>query len=219
MLYFVATPIGNLGDLTERVRETLSRVDFIVAEDTRQTRKILDKLQIQAKKLVSLHEHTSRAKIDWLIGELKTGKSAAYLSDAGTPNLSDPGGRLAQAAYESEIEVSPIPGPSALTALISVAPFSSSQFIFLGFFPKKKGREKLINQIKDSKIPVFFFESPYRIKKTLNLLKERMPYAKILIGRELTKIYEEIIWQNLADLDIDQIREQGEFVIGLHLPK
>jgi 16S rRNA (cytidine1402-2'-O)-methyltransferase len=218
MLFFVATPIGNLGDLTERVRETLSRVDFIVAEDTRQTSKILQKLNI-SKKLISLHEHTSRAKVDRLIDELKLGKSAAYLSDAGTPNLSDPGGKLAQAAYENKIKISPIPGPSALTALISVAPFNCSQFIFLGFFPKKKGREKLIGQIKKSVLPVFFFESPHRIRKTLALLKDRLPYAKILIGRELTKIYEEIIWQNLADLDIGKIREEGEFVVGLHLPK
>ena len=218
MLFFVATPIGNLGDLTERVREILSRVDFIVAEDTRQTSKILQKLNI-SKKLISLHQHSSDAKINWLIGELKSGKSAAYICDAGTPNLSDPGGKLAQAAYENKIKVSPIPGPSALTALISVAPFNCSQFIFLGFFPKKKGREKLIDQIKKSALPVFFFESSHRIRKTLALLKNHLPDAKILIGRELTKVYEEMIWQNLADLNIDKIREEGEFVVGLHLPK
>lgn len=146
---------------------------------------------------------------------LKAGKSAAYLSDAGTPNISDPGGKLVEFALKNDIAVSPIPGPSSLTTLISVAPFACSNFVFLGYFPKKKGREKIIEKIKNYDMPVFFFESPYRIKKTLNHLKERLEGYHILIGRELTKKFEEIIFCDLNNPGLQNITEKGEFVFAL----
>jgi len=215
MLYLVSTPIGNLGDVTFRATEILKSVDFILAEDTRQTGKLLQRYEIRTR-LVSFHEHASDEKINWVISQLKEEKDIALVSDAGTPNLSDPGGKLVEATLKSGVLVSPIPGPSALTALISVAPFACSQFIFLGYFPKKKGRQTMIKTIKNSEHPVFFYESPHRIIKTLNFLKDNLDEYKILIGRELTKKFEEIRFFDLkSQKDIDTIKEQGEFVFSL----
>lgn len=215
MLYLVSTPIGNLDDMTFRGVSTLNKVDLILAEDTRQTQKILQKYNI-ATKTVSFHEHTFDNKIDWVIKQLNDGKHIALVSDAGTPNLSDPGGKLVESAIGQGIEVSPIPGPSALTALISVAPFSCSNFLFLGYFPKKKGRQTMIKTIKSSDYPVFFYESPHRIKKTLVFLHENLDEFNILVGRELTKKFEEICFFDLKDtIEIDKIRLQGEFVFSL----
>lgn len=214
MLYVVATPIGNLGDLSSRAIETISNVDFILSEDTRVSSKILAHLGIR-KPLISLHEHTSGEKLDQIITRLKD-EDAAFVSDAGTPNISDPGGRFLEKVYNNEIEVSPIPGPSALTTLLSVAPFPADQFLFMGYFPKKKGRQKMIAFIKETEIPIIFYESPHRIKKTLILLSEGLPERSILIGRELTKKFEQITILKLNDLDgINSIREQGEFAIAI----
>lgn len=215
MLYLVSTPIGNLGDITFRATEILKSVDLILAEDTRQTGKLIQKYEIGTK-LVSFHEHASDEKINWVISQLKDKKDIALVSDAGTPNLSDPGGKLVEKTLKSGLPVSPIPGPSALTALISVAPFACSQFIFLGYFPKKKGRQTMIKTIKDSEYPIFFYESPHRIVKTLNFLKENLDGFSILLGRELTKKFEEVRFFNLMEqAEIDTIREQGEFVFSL----
>lgn len=215
MLYLVSTPIGNLGDITFRATDTLRSVDLILAEDTRQTGKLLQKYEIRTR-LISFHEHASDEKINWVILQLKKEKDVALVSDAGTPNLSDPGGKLVEEALKSGVTVSPIPGPSALTALIAVAPFACSQFTFFGYFPKKKGRQTMIKTIKESEYPVFFYESPHRIIKTLNLLKDNLDGFNILIGRELTKKFEEIRFFDLkSQKDIDTIREQGEFVFSL----
>ena len=215
MLYLVSTPIGNLGDITIRATDVLKSVDLILAEDTRQTGKILQRFKIESK-LVSFHEHASEEKLEWVISKLKEGKKIALVSDAGVPNLSDPGGKLVEQALKHQIQVSPIPGPSALTALISVAPFACSQFIFLGYFPKKKGRQTMIKTIQESDHPIFFYESPHRITKTLNFLKDHLEGFNILIGRELTKKFEEIRFFDLmSQSDIDTIRAQGEFVFSL----
>lgn len=210
----LATPIGNLEDLSDRAKRILAEVDLVVAEDTRRSAKILNYLNI-SKPLISVHEHTSSEKISHIISELSKGKSIAYLSDAGTPGLADPGGKLVSAALKEEIKVTPIPGPSALTTLISAAPFEVSEFLFLGYFPKKKGREKIIEKITSAKMPVFFYESPHRIIKTLEHLKNRLDDYNVLIGRELTKVFEEIIFTNLDDPELIKIRPQGEFVIAL----
>lgn len=216
ILYIVATPIGNLEDLTFRAKRILSEVDFILAEDTRQTRKLLSRYQLN-KALVSFHEHSDNKKLDWVIKNLKAGIDIAYVSDGGTPNLCDPGGKLTAAALASGVKVSPIPGPSPLLALISVAPFSCSDFIFKGFFPKKKGREKMIEFIKRQDVPIFFFESPYRIQKTIGFLAEKLTGYKILIGRELTKQFEEVVYTDLTNEDsLGKIMPKGEFVMGLH---
>jgi len=214
MLYFLSTPIGNLGDLSERAKEILAAAELVLAEDTRQAGKILAHLGLR-KKTVSLHEHTGTAKIDWVVAQIKSGQEAVYLSDAGTPGLSDPGGKLAAAALASEVEISPVPGPSALTALISVAPFSCQNFIFLGYFPKKKGRQKMLATIEKAKMPIFFYESPHRIQKTVQLLADNLADYKILIGRELTKKFEQVIFADLSDKLAESVRPQGEFVFAL----
>ncbi len=217
MLYIVATPIGNLEDISARALKTLSEVDYILCEDTRQTHKLLDKYNISGR-LVSLHEHTNEQKIMGIVEDLKNGKNVAYVSDAGTPNLSDPGGKLLEFAYREGLEVSPIPGASALSALISIAPFPCSDFCFIGYFPKKKGRQTLVKELSEAKNPVFFFESPKRIHKTLQLLNVSLPSKKVLIGRELTKIFEQLIILDLSLDNVDNISnipEKGEFVLAI----
>jgi len=216
MLYLVATPIGNLEDITARAGKILNGVDFVLAEDTRRTGILLKHLGVD-KKIISFHEHSNSEKLNWIIDQLSNCKiSVAYVSDAGTPNLSDPGGKLVEAAYENGIEVSPIPGPSALTALISIAPFSCSQFQFMGYFPKKKGREKMAEYVKNQDMPLFFLESPYRIHKTLEFLAARLPNYHILVGRELTKKFEQIVFSDLQDdKTLKAMPAKGEFVFAL----
>jgi len=218
MLYMVSTPIGNLSDITLRAKEVLQLVDYIVCEDTRQTKKLLDRYSITNKKLVSLHEHSSQQKIEEIVEDLRNENNIAYASDSGTPNLSDPGGKLVELAYSSQIKISPIPGPSALAALISVAPFSCSNFKFIGFFPRKKGRASLVKQMSEAKSPVFFYESPKRVRKTLLYLYENLNNKKVLVGRELTKIYEEVKVLDLSRFNEDniiEVPEKGEFVLAV----
>ncbi|MFZ5365621.1 MAG: 16S rRNA (cytidine(1402)-2'-O)-methyltransferase [Patescibacteria group bacterium] len=188
-LYIVATPIGNLKDITFRAVEILKEVNLIVCEDTRQTKKLLDHYQIK-KPLLSFHQHSSDQKISDLMNRIKGGASIAYVSDAGTPNVSDPGGKLVEAAFKEGIKAIPIPGPSALTALVSVSGFKMDEFCFLGFIPHKKGRQKTYLKIKESKTPIVFYESSHRIKKTLKDLSELVPDREMIVGRELTKMFE-----------------------------
>jgi len=216
MLYIVSTPIGNLEDISDRARRVLAEADFVLAEDTRRTGILLKALEIEGKRLISFHEHSNPEKLDWLIDQISNGeKTAAYVSDAGVPNLSDPGGKLVEAALERNIKVVPIPGPSALTTLISVAPFSCSSFQFLGYFPKKKGRQKMIEYIKIQKMPVFFFESPHRIVRTLEFLAENLPGFKVLIARELTKVFEQITYSKLTKDMAAKVKPKGEFIFAL----
>lgn len=204
-----------MSDISSRAIEVLSSCDFVLAEDTRNTGKLLNLLGIK-KRMISFHEHTDEPKIIKLIKQMQSGGNYCYVSDAGTPNISDPGGKLAQKALEAGINISPIPGASSLTSLISVAPFSCSQFMFMGFFPKKKGREKMINFIKSSQMPIFFLESCHRITKTLNFLSDRLDGYNILLGRELTKKFEQIEYFELSDSDlIDKVVDKGEFIFAL----
>jgi 16S rRNA (cytidine1402-2'-O)-methyltransferase len=214
MLYIISTPIGNLQDLSQRAKDIFCGCDLVLAEDTRQARKILNHLGV-SKRVVSCHEHTGGNKLEGIIDEISKTKSAVYCSDAGAPNLSDPGGKLVEGVLEKGVEVSPIPGPSALTTLISVCPFACSRFEFIGYFPKKKGRQTAAWYIKNSEIPIFFFESPHRIKKTVAILKEKLPEKKVIIGRELTKKFEQITISHLSQINIDTICEKGEFVLGI----
>ncbi len=201
--------------MSARALETLNCCDYVASEDTRNTGKLLSLLGIK-KPLISIHQHSNEAKIKDVISDLEKGKNICYVSDAGTPNLSDPGGKLVEQAFLHNIEVSPIPGASALTTLISVAPFDCSRFIFLGFFPKKKGRVTMIKTIQNQEYPVFFFESCHRIKKTLQLLSENLPEYHILIGRELTKKFEQILYLKLTDKEaLAALSEKGEFALGL----
>lgn len=214
-LFIVATPIGNLEDLSQRALRILSEVDFVICEDTRVTQKLLQRYDVQ-KKLVSFHQHSRIARLDKIIEGLRSGTSAALVTDAGTPGVSDPGNQVVAAAVTAGISIVPIPGPSAVTALLSVAGFAVDRYTFLGFLPHKKGRETLLNEIASSAYPVLLFESPHRIAKTLEALAERLPEAKCVVGRELTKQFEEIIRgsvQEVCAVIAKRPSQKGEFVL------
>jgi len=210
-LFIVATPIGNLKDITLRALEVLKSVDLIACEDTRVTVKLLNHYEIK-KPLVSFHEHTKIKKIENLISELQIGKNIALVTDAGTPGIADPGGVLVSEAIKNDIEVVPIPGVSALTTALSIAGFPSNEFIFLGYFPKKKGRQTLLKGIAQEKRTIVFYESPHRILKTLDGLKEYLENREIVVCRELTKKFEEIYRGKVSDI-IGKVKPKGEFVI------
>ena len=211
-LYIVATPIGNLEDITLRALAVLKRVDLIACEDTRRTKILLNHYQIK-NSLVSFHQHSKIQKIDRIIAELRSGADVALVTDAGTPGISDPGGVLVARCVSEQVTVRPIPGPSALTALVSVAGIPMDQFLFLGFLPHKKGRRKVIDQIVKSEVPVVFYESPYRILKTLAALSEYE--GRLIIGRELTKQFEEVVRGTAKEVyqEFESRKIQGEFTV------
>lgn len=215
-LYIVATPIGNLKDITLRALETLKQVDFIACEDTRVTLKLLNHYNIK-KPLISFHQHSRLQKFDLVINKLKEGKNIALVTDAGTPGISDPGNNLITEIIKNNVKVIPIPGSSALATLISIAGIDLQKFIFLGFPPHKKGREKFFKEAAEAEYPVVYYESPHRIVKNLELLAGFSPEKNIIIGRELTKMFEEIIRGNLADvpglLNRKEAQIKGEFTI------
>ena len=213
-LYVVATPIGNLGDITLRALEILKTVDLIAAEDTRTSRKLLDHYQIRTS-LVSYHQHSRDNKIDYLIGQLSEGKNIALITDAGTPGIQDPAGALVQAARAAKVEVIAIPGPSALTAALSIAGVSADNFIFLGFLPKKKGRETLFKKITDADWPLLIYESPMRVGKTLRDIEKFLGQRRIIVFRELTKKFEEVQTGEIDELikHFENKPPKGEFVI------
>ena len=213
-IYIVATPIGNLEDITLRALDTLKDVDIILAEDTRVSRKLLDHYSIRIK-IFSWHQHSK----DWskVKNFLEQDKDIAYISDAGTPGISDPGGKLIQLVLNDfpDTKIIPIPGVSALSTIISIGGIPLDRFEFLGFLPHKKGRKTLIEYIKESKIPIIFFESVHRVLKTLESLKDCD--KEIIIGRELTKKFETIYRGNAKEileiLEKDKIQVKGEFTI------
>jgi 16S rRNA (cytidine1402-2'-O)-methyltransferase len=217
-LYVVATPIGNLGDITLRALETLKTVDFVVAEDTRITKKLLSHYDIH-KPLISLHEHSKEGAYEKITQHLSHNKSLAFVTDAGTPAISDPGAKLINHIHENltEISIIPIPGPSALTTALSAAGINADKFTFMGYPPHKKGRETFFNNLKEIKIkPIVIYESPHRLAKTLEQLEEAFSKEKkIIIAKELTKIHEEV-WhgtiENAQTYFVDK-KAKGEFVI------
>lgn len=216
-LYIVATPIGNLNDITLRALEILRSVDLIMAEDTRKTRILLARFDIDTP-VTSFHHHTSPEKVQAMIREILAGKDVALVTDAGTPGVSDPGNILVSEAAATGIEVSPVPGPSAVTALLAVAGIDTNQFIFGGFLPKKKGRQKTLTALKQAvlslKYPLVFFESPERILKLLTEIKNYFGEdAQVIIGRELTKLHEEIIRGTVAEVLEKGITQKGEMVV------
>ena len=218
ILYIIATPIGNLGDFTYRAVEILSEnVDVVFCEDTRQTRKLLDHYGISIH-TQSLHAHSPDKKIDRVIDLLKSGKSVAYVTDSGTPGLSDPGGKLVSRARASGMTVCPIPGPSALASLISVSGYQGKNIIFAGFLSKKphKLRNELI-KLREFDGMIVVYESPYRIKKFMMAINDIFPKCKVIVGRELTKIHEEILFKSIEDFvkNIDTIIERGEFTVAI----
>jgi 16S rRNA (cytidine1402-2'-O)-methyltransferase len=198
-LYIVATPIGNLGDITLRALDTLKSVEAILCEDTRVTKKLLFHYEI-VKTTISFHEHSDDKKIASLIERLQAGENLALVTDAGTPGLSDPGNVLVQAVIEAGITVVPIPGVSALTALVSVAGIDMREFVFLGFPPHKKGRQTFFREVGEQAMPVMYYESPHRVIKNLELLHEIAPTKKVILGRELTKMFEEVVRGSIEDV-------------------
>lgn len=192
ILYIVATPIGNLEDITLRALETLKKSDLIACEDTRVTKKLLSRYEVKTP-VTSFFQHSKAPKIASIIGALKSGKNVALVTDAGTPGISDPGNKLVEQAILENIAVMPIPGPSALTAIASVAGIDMQKFVFLGFPPHKKGRETFFKEIVALKYPIVYYESPHRVIKNLELLKNLGPDKNIILGRELTKMFEETV--------------------------
>jgi len=212
MLYIIATPIGNLKDISLRALETLKGVDLVLAEDTRVARRLLSHFEIK-KETISYHQHSKSNKTDYILKLLKEGKDIALVSDSGTPGISDPGNKLVEEVAKEGIEISPIPGPSALTALISVAGFGTDRFLFLGFLPPKNKRKKFLEKITNSEYPVVFYESCHKILKTLEDLKGLS--GEIVIGRELTKKFETIYRGKVEEVlkEVKSFPIKGEFVI------
>ncbi len=214
ILYILGTPIGNLQDITLRALDTLKNVDLVLCEDTRVSRKLLSHYKISTR-VESLHAHTNPEKISRIIHKISTGTDAVLISDAGTPTISDPGSLLLEAAWQAKIKIIPIPGPSAVLSAMSISGFSDKSFLFLGFIPKKKGREKFIKEVVDSKYPVVLFESVHQISKLIEQLKNFLDLErKILIARELTKLHETVYRGKIRDLNISDIGQiKGEFTI------
>ncbi len=219
-LYIVATPIGNLEDITLRALRILKECDVILCEDTRVTRKLLNYYEIE-KPLISYHAHSGIAKYDKIFKFLEDGKTLALVSDAGTPTISDPGARLVASVrvkYIDSVSIESIPGPSAITAALSVAGVHADSFIFFGFPPRKKGRETFFDKVAEEEKTVVFYESPHRILKALEKLKEKLHKEKIVtVVREITKIHEEVV-QGTADKVLINFIEhpdtvRGEFVV------
>jgi len=220
ILYVVATPIGNLEDITLRAIRVLGEVDYVLCEDTRMTRKLLSHYEIKTP-TISYHANSKITKLEKILEMLEEGKNLALVSDAGTPTISDPGVQLVESIRGKlpEVKVLAIPGASALTAAISVAGVPSARFEFLGFLPHKKGRETIFSEIAASDTTTIFYESPHRIIKTLESLAQHCPDKKVSISRELTKIYESFVSGTPAEVlqHYDENKEEirGEFVVIL----
>ncbi|MDP2944263.1 MAG: 16S rRNA (cytidine(1402)-2'-O)-methyltransferase [bacterium] len=223
ILRIVATPIGNLEDLTHRAERTLKESDFILCEDTRVTKRLLDHYQIVTPTL-SYHQHSGDLKTDKIIALLKEGKNLALVSDAGTPGLSDPGSKLVTAVRKElgkAIKIESVPGVSALTAAISIAGVGFDRFLFLGFLPHKKGRQTMLKTIFKSEYPAIAYESKHRIVKLLEELIKMSGELKIptevKAARELTKLFESFYSGSpekvLAQLQSDPHSLKGEFVV------
>lgn len=235
--YVVATPIGNMGDITLRALETLKSVDLILCEDTRQTRKLLEKYNI-SKPTMSYHARSKLAKVDKIFELLEKGKNLALVSDAGTPGISDPGAMLVSQIKkkfnlsptpllsgegrrgEVSVQVVPIPGPTAVIAALSASGLPTHEFTFLGFLPHKKGRETLFKEIAGARRTYAFYESPHRILKTLESLVKFCPkenQKKVCVARELTKIYEEFKTGTPAEVLLyfkkNKDKQRGEFTV------
>lgn len=212
-LYIVATPIGNLEDITLRALRVLKEVDLIAAEDTRQTLKLLNHYEIN-NPLISYHRHNEETKSEILIEKLRNGENIALVSDAGTPGICDPGEEVIKKAIEDNIEVIPIPGACAMINALIVSGISTKEFEFLGFLPlNKKLRRQKLKEIENSSKTIIIYEAPHKMKTTLGDLKEILKDRKIVLARELTKIHEEFIRKSIDELlsEIDTIK--GEMIL------
>ncbi|MDE0355620.1 MAG: 16S rRNA (cytidine(1402)-2'-O)-methyltransferase [Deltaproteobacteria bacterium] len=215
MLYVVATPIGNLEDITLRALRVLREVDVIAAEDTRHTRKLLDRYDIHTP-LTSYHEHNERTKAPVLVRRLEAGESIALVSDAGTPTISDPGYHLIRAATEKGVPVTPVPGVSATTAALSVCGLATDRFVFQGFLPGRRNRRReALRQLQDDDRTMVFYEAPHRVRESLADMHEVLGDRAAVVGRELTKVHEELLRGTLSQLtgEVEERTLRGEFAI------
>lgn len=235
MLYIVGTPIGNLEDISMRALRVLGEADFVLCEDTRVTKRLLNHYDIQTP-CVSYHQHTGEDKTRYILGLLKEGKKIALVSDAGTPGISDPGGKLVARVFEQfgdKIEIESVPGPSAVTAALSISGIPTDKFVFMGFPPHKKGRYTFLKKIFESEYPVVVYESKHRIMKFLEELKamkediglgddeeikkKKKNLESVVVCRELSKMHETTYRGSLEDT-IEKIAssnddQKGEFVV------
>lgn len=223
-LYLVSTPIGNLEDITVRGIRLLGEVDLIAAEDTRRTRRLLDKYDIKTR-MTPLHEHNERKCVPGLLDKLEQGTDMALVSNAGTPNINDPGFIFVREAIARGITVVPIPGANALLTALAASGLPTHRFIYEGFLPRKKGeRTRRLEAIAAESRTVIIYESPYRITKLLNEIQEIMPNRQIVLARELTKIHEEFLRGTPEELiqHYQERKPKGEFTVlieGLTRPK
>lgn len=209
----VATPIGNLKDITLRALEILNEVSIILCEDTRRTKNLLNYYNIKGKKFISYFEGNETKRIKQVLELLNKGIDLALVSDAGTPLISDPGYKLVKACRDEGIEVIPIPGPSALISALSVSGIETDKFIFLGFLPRIKGkRVRELEKYKDFEGSIVIFVSVHKINDILNEIYEIFGNRKVFVAREMTKIHEEYIYGNISDI-LDKIKQKGEFVV------
>ena len=213
-LYVVATPIGNLSDMTQRAVETLKEVDYILCEDTRNSIKLLNYFDIK-NKLVSYHKFNEQEKVESIIKDLKEGKNIALISDAGTPCINDPGEYIVKKAREEHIPVFGIGGISASITALSISGLDTKTFTYYGFFPReKKEQEELIENINNSDIKTFiFYESPKRIIKTIEFLAKELPDLKISVSKELTKLHEKNFYGNITEV-LKEIKQDDKTSIG-----
>ncbi|MDD5290849.1 MAG: 16S rRNA (cytidine(1402)-2'-O)-methyltransferase [Patescibacteria group bacterium] len=233
MLYIVGTPIGNLEDISLRALRILGEVDFILCEDTRVTKKLLEHYKIKTP-VISYHQHSDFSKTDYILDLLGQGKDLALVSDAGTPGISDPGGKLIQAVtdkFGEDVKIESVPGPSAVTAALSISGIPTDKFIFMGFPPHKKGRQTFLKKVIKSELPVVVYESKHRIIKFLEELKgmekamrddeenkeKFKELASVVVCRELSKMHETIYRGETEDI-INKIKDsrddqKGEFVV------
>lgn len=220
ILYVVSTPIGNLEDISARALRILKEVDLILCEDTRVTKKLLNRYEISAK-TVSYHQHSSLRKTEYILGQLKKGKKLALVSDAGTPAISDPGAKLIDELCEKipELQIISIPGPSAVTAALSIAGFPADKFVFFGFPPKKKKRKKFFKQVAIAEYTAVFYESCHRILRSLNDLADASIESKqkkrLAVCQELTKKFEKVYRGTPGEIlcQLAQNKIKGEFVV------
>lgn len=219
-LFVVATPIGNLEDITAHALRILEEVDLIAAEDTRRSRKLLARYAIRTP-LTSYHDHNEAAKTKTLLRELQQGRDIALISNAGTPCVSDPGYRIVRAAHEHGIPVVSVPGPSAPIAALAVSGLPNDRFTFHGFLPRKQGEaERLLEKLAECGGTHLFFEAPGRLIRAMKRIAEAMPYAQVCVARELTKMFEEVVTGSPADVirRFSPGRVKGECVVVLHIP-
>ncbi len=212
-LYVVATPIGNLDDITLRAINTLKQVDIIIAEDTRHSLKLLNHLEI-TKPLISYHRHNEEEKADMILNKIEEGKNIALISDAGTPVISDPGEFIVKKALERKIEVVPIPGACAIITALMAAGVGTRNFTFYGFLSlNKKIRNKELKQIENNRNTIILYEAPHKILNTLKDLEDYVGDRKIVVARELTKIHEEFIKGTIKEIQEKITSPKGEYVI------